>query len=416
MRIAVAAAVTVVVVAVFIGFAGCEFNPPDAPTDGAMSCTTSSDSCVCLSPPGVCVQCTVDDERNCTGATPQCGDDNSCRGCRANDECASGACLEDGRCADAGQVIYAAPAGLQTSPCGVAPGQNECSITQALLEIAGSRIIIRLAPGAYIVGGASGLDFQIGATLIARGATITRQTGSNGPFLNVRSSQTVKLVGGTLRGPNDSDAIRCNAGSRLQVHEATVEDVSQAAIAGPCEIVVSRSILRRNLGGGIRMTSVSQAAITNNFIHHNGTTGNSTGGMDLRLAAGSRVELNTVVDNVASTNAGNSGGISCEGQGYDAPYNLVYRNQGGAGGAVQVIGTCTFQGSFVQAGGVAENAVGFEAPNDATSPSYRLTAGAPLGTIRDGFDCTGIDFDGDLRPAPSGGKCDFGADEYRAGQ
>jgi hypothetical protein len=75
---------------------------PSTP-DGSELCTQSHDDCVCLE--SVCVDCTVDDERNCTVDKPQCGDDIRCRGCRANSECASDACLETGFCADTNQVV-----------------------------------------------------------------------------------------------------------------------------------------------------------------------------------------------------------------------------------------------------------------------------------------------------------------------
>jgi hypothetical protein len=70
----------------------------------------------------------------------------------------------------------------------------------------------------------------------------------------------------------------------------------------------------------------------------------------------------------------------------------------------------------MSAAAAGENVPGFEAPNDPTKPSFRLTRMSPAGTIRDVFECTGVDFEGDVRPAPGGGTCDLGADEYREGQ
>jgi hypothetical protein len=98
-----------------------------------------------------------------------------------------------------------------------------------------------------------------------------------------------------------------------------------------------------------------------------------------------------------------------------AQQNEGCRNVGGLGDQVQVIGTCTFRGSYQQGGSPSDNAVGFENPTGAT-PSYRLTKASPVGDIRDAFDCNDIDFERDARPSPVGGKCDFGADEYRENQ
>jgi hypothetical protein len=183
-----------------------------------------------------------------------------------------------------------------------------------------------------------------------------------------------------------------------------------------CRLTVSRSTIRNNNLGGINMTTPSVATITNNFVYRNGGAASAIGGMGLKLANGSKLELNTVADNSADASSANAGmvagGIICEGQGYDAPFNLVYRNVGGIGARVQVIGTCTFQGSYQMGAGLGENAVGFENPAG-TTPSYRLSPASPPGTIRDAFDCNDIDFERDARPFPAGGKCDYGADEYR---
>jgi hypothetical protein len=406
------------VIAAIVLIAGCEFNVP--PENGG-PCTASSDSCVCLIPQGVCVECTADDTRNCSAAEPTCGADNLCRACGSNDECASGACLEDGACAPASRIVYASPNGVNTPGCGRAPGAEECSLAQAMLEISAPRDILRLAPGAYVVPSTTvdGLDFTRSATLVARGATLSRSAPS-GAIVSVRGDVTLKLVGGTLRGPsNTTDGIKCKDGGLL-VHEATIEGMTQSGIGTEsCELTVSRSTIRNNAGVGINMINLARTAtITNNFVYRNGSSTSVVGGMALRLATGSKLELNTIVDNTASLNAGSSGGVTCDLNGYDAPFNLVYRNQGGLGGQVQVLGACTFQGSYQQGAMPGENAVGFENPNGAT-PSYRLTPASPPGTIRDAFDCNGIDFERDPRPSPSAammGKCDHGADEYRAGQ
>jgi hypothetical protein len=406
-------------VALALALAGCSFKepPPLSDSGGGEQCTDSDGTCVCLN--GTCVTCTPEDERNCRGTTPQCGSDNLCHACRANDDCpAASACLEDGACADPTRVIAASPAGVGTSPCG-APGQSACSIEQALVELSPLRDTIRLAPGNYSVGGADGLDFSnASATLVARGATITK-AGANGPVISVRNGNTLIFIGGTVQGPNNAtDGIRCTGNARLRVHEATIERMPETGIeSNACELTVSRSRIRENLVGGINMTNNPRiASITNNFIFHNGNPTGGVGGMALRLAAGSKVEFNTVVDNGVAPSGGLAGGILCESaEGYEPEGNIVYRNVGGLDGLVQVIGSCVFlsgKGFAVRANGPTENVPGFENPN-ALNPSFRLTPNSPA-TVRDVFDCRdAIDFEGD--PRPSNGKCDYGADELRAG-
>src|SRR5215510_14722232 len=88
-----------IAVVVVLLLAGCQkespnYCPPDAIDCEPPKCTASTGTCVCLN--GICVQCTPQDLPNCEGLRPFCGGDNTCRGCRANNECSSdSACLED---------------------------------------------------------------------------------------------------------------------------------------------------------------------------------------------------------------------------------------------------------------------------------------------------------------------------------
>ncbi len=136
--------------------------------------------------------------------------------------------------------------------------------------VTGTRSIIRLAAGTYSVTGADGLNIATTATLAARASTITRTAGA-GPIVTVRIGQTLKLIGGTLRGPNLDDGIQCNSG-KVEAHEVTIRDMSESGIEGDsCELTVARSTIRGNLRGGINMVGNRKVAlITNNFVYGNG--------------------------------------------------------------------------------------------------------------------------------------------------
>jgi len=409
-------------VAVVLLFAGCTKENPYY-CDPAMpemcqapTCTESTDECVCLKPDNVCVQCTADDKRNCSDDKPACGENHVCRGCRADDDCSSSACIEDGRCADAANVVYASAMGASTAGCGVQVGVNECSLAQAALEVQGPRNIIRLRPGTYGVSGTAGQEFTKPTVLVARGSTINRGGGGNGAILTV-SGQSLTLIGGTITGALADDGVQCSANGTLRIHEALITDNAESGIeADSCEVTLSRSTVTLNRGGGVIMPTSGTAKpvnITNNFIHNNGQAATSTvGGLSLFIAGTSKLEFNTVVDNNALQAAGVSGGIRCNTAAtYDFPNNLVYGNNGGLGNQVQLIGDCTFTASFQLADPTGtENIPMFVAPN-ATPPDYHLTAQSPP-MIRDAVDCVGlVDFDG--QPRPLNGKCDLGADELQ---
>lgn len=416
MRIAYLVAVIVI--------AGCtKENPnfcPDFPDDDCRNgngrrCDVDNDCadepgkpvCNAGDGPGVCVQCLVDSD--CTGVdTPVCGDDNLCAGCRSDDDCTSSkACLETGACADKTNVIYAQPGADGPADCGAAPGANECSLKQAMDKVDATRNIIRLAPSTYDPRGE--LTITKPVTLIARGSTITRMGG--GPQITVNNGQDFKLVGGTLKDGNSDVGILCSSGRSLEVHEAIIEDMDRSGIQGDaCILIVSRSIIRRNLEGGINMVNTpTRVRITNNFIIGNGRNTTDAGGMLLRATNDSVVEFNTVVDNTAKPELGFAGGINCAAGTVNAPNNLVYRNTGGPLGEVEVVGTCMFEQSYTVHGLPGENAVGFKNPSGSTA-DYHLTATSPDGTIRNVSVCTTVDFDGDRRPV--GDKCDLGADEF----
>jgi hypothetical protein len=414
-----------VIAVVLLLLAGCRkinenYCPPDdLNCPNLPRCEISDPMCICYE--RFCVECTTEQTQNCGELKPYCGNDNRCRGCQSNDECSSSsACLENRACADPGRVIAASPNGSNTSPCG-APAQPECSIMQALVEVSSARDIIRLAPGTYTLTGVGvdGLDFSAkSATVIARGATITRMA-PNGAIMSARNGQTLKLIGGTLQGPNNTtDGLKCNTDGKLFVHETTIEGMIESGIETErCELTVSRTTIRRNQKGGINMvTTAGVATITNNFVYLNGSDTSPIGGMSLLLASGSKLEFNTVVSNTSNTMAGLAGGIACTSNSYEPRYNIVYRNVGGPGGAFQVVGTCTFVASLgytMAAATPDENAVLFEDPSP-TNPNFHLTEMSPVGVVREMIDCTDvIDVDGDQRPQPVGRKCDYGADEWR---
>lgn len=175
------------------------------------------------------------------------------------------------------------------------------------------------------------------------------------------------------------------------------------------QLIVDRSLISDNRGGGITVASGRKAVVTDSFIVSNKVGG----GISAQQASGdSRFEFNTIVDNVGGNTALDAGGIVCNTAAASARNNIIYRNTGGTTGMVQKLGVCSSTGSFEMAAGATDDTLKFK--SDTTTPKdYHLTAASPS-VVRDvaGVTCTGLkDFDGDDRP--QGASCDLGADELK---
>src|SRR5262245_61799122 len=95
----------------------------DGTTIDPTGCTSNANcpaaTPVCDTSTKLCVQCLGPDQTSmCSGATPACGDDNTCRACTANAECRdSDLCLSDGACADPAEIAYVQAGGTGPAPC-----------------------------------------------------------------------------------------------------------------------------------------------------------------------------------------------------------------------------------------------------------------------------------------------------------
>src|SRR5688572_32669864 len=100
---------------------------PDNECPSGQVCDTAQSPPLCVEDPATRIDAappdvpdaappiSCDDGDLCPAEVPIC-DDGTCRGCIADAECPSGACLElDGVCADADAIVFTSPSGTGTA-------------------------------------------------------------------------------------------------------------------------------------------------------------------------------------------------------------------------------------------------------------------------------------------------------------
>ena len=436
------------VVAVIACASGCSFILGDElnrkycathPTDedcrkafqDAGECTSSSQcsspKAVCALDKMLCVQCTAAEHDACVANTPVCGDDDACRKCAAHSECLSNACLPDGSCGDDTNVAYVDPSGTSTtctkaSPCKkvsdalktTRPYVKLQGTTNEQVTLNNTNVTLLADPGAKLTDTVNGILLKIDGTsqVAIYDIEISGASGANNPGISVQpgSTATVTIVRAKLSG-NAGAGISVNGGTAT-ISESTISGNTGAGVVSTGTLTVSRSSMFGNNGGGIS-TNASTFTITNNFIYRNGNTTMATaGGVGLvGIVDSSKLEFNTIVDNLAGGGATNVGGVLCDRSGFTAANNLIFRNTGGVSGNVQTLGLCTYGNSFVSAGtSTVDNTPMFAHPNSAPF-DYHLTPTSPNTIVDAAGTCSGVDYDGDTRPV--GPACDLGADERK---
>jgi Right handed beta helix region len=425
----------VALMAMTLSLGGCSFDRPRVDISGK-DCTSDAQ---CRAPQGVCnvgvsdtcVQCIPGAAvPTCEATTPVCKPDYICQKCVAHSDCTSDVCLADGTCALETQIVYLRAGGMGTvcsnaAPCG--------TLTAALNAVSPSKTTIRVS------GTINNAEADIAlARLVFLGdsTTVLRGGGSGGnrPMFALSGVARVEFNDVTLRDSRDEgitvtptssltmvrskvenaakEGIKADGKVTLMQSEVTsCNDVTRRAISVGTsgELTMDRSRIADNDGGGVLIADGGKFTITNSFI-----VGNKAGGgiSTSNPNNASKLEFNTIVDNVSGTGAAQAGGVFCDNSNVSARYNILYRNVGGTGNVAQRFGNCTFTGSFELAAPVNDDTLKFKS-DTATPKDYHLTAASPptvqnVGTAV----CTGLkDYDGDDRPL--GGACDLGADEIK---
>jgi hypothetical protein len=380
--------------------------PPGECTTNAQ-CATSPDGKVCDVLSQTCVQCIVGvDVSACTGATPQCGDDYTCRGCIYDAHCpASNVCLPSGNCADEAAVLYARPNATGTTCTQAEP----CTFTAALAAVTAAKHIVKLTATNGTTYSEPPIAISTAQPVQILGASTTFTPNGGGDAITVTGTN-VEIVGLTVANATQGgDGIACTGTTILSLRQMKLRDHAGYGVTSTgCTITIDRTRISGNPLGGMLLVA-GKLELRNNIIAGNGTTALENGNVTIQNASG-RFVFNTVVDNLSKNGSDRVGGVECTPAG--GLQMLVSRNiVSGNGGGATFGGTCT-TGATNFTGSVTD--IKFVDRTD-----YRLSDTSPTTILRDdpesGPDCMmGTkyidDHEGQTRPV---NYCDRGADEYR---
>jgi hypothetical protein len=395
--------------------AGCGGSSGGGP-DTTAGCTSDGDcsapTAACDIPSGTCVQCTETNVMACTGATPACAPDHTCeKSCSADTDCASGACLGDGTCADPNAVLWV----TRDVAAGTCTLTDKCTLAVALTMVSATKNVIHLDALGYHFATGFTLTGHFTMTGAGDGTNVASIAVDTGNVFTITSQNFVTIdflqFGGTAATQPD-EGVECTNGTLFARKIGIAFTKGIAINTSGCGFRLERSIIHDAAGGAIEIGGGSVSTLFDNMIFRNGNP--TTAGVGGVFFTGSvdpatRFEFNTIVDNVATAGSQSTGGVSC-----DSPFaganNIIARNAIGASTTVanaQTFGECTYATSLVQAD--VTNLL-FASP-DAAPFSYKLTTGSAAVDMATTASTVMVDFEGDSRP--QGAQDDIGADELK---
>lgn len=353
------------------------------PCGGPADCAGDPGGAICVG--GSCVECA--DATNCPLATAGVCDPqtHACRGCVADDECASRVCNRDaGTCAAVADVLYVELTGTGTACTQAAP----CGTLAQALAIPGDHTIrlgVGLHRGTATISGGRAITLHgagVGQTTLDYFATVP-----GAPFLTVDSGGELTLEGLTLTGaPPSAPAVRC-VDATVASYRVHVDGIAQ---------------------GGFAITRCS-FALVNTAITRCGSATSNFGAVslfDLTSAQSVRFEFNTIIGNSAS--GANVAGVACAQLSRPVPLtsSIIFGNDRADSVPVGGDDDCTVTHSVIDVTPPA--ATNTDVAPGLTAPAFHLPAGSSAEGRADPAATTGYDIDGEPRV---GSPHDSGADE-----
>lgn len=372
---------------------------------------------------GSCVQCI--DDAACTADAPVCDPTaKTCSACKEHSDCAaySGVC-DAGACAPESEVVYVRQ--MNSSDANDCSKATPCTtLNRAVAAVTADkenkhfiRILDNLNYGENL-----SLS-NVAVTIIGNDGTRLTAPTDGQPAIVVGAATSLSLDTLTIRSTgNAADGIRCREDdSSLRIENATIRDNTNVGLdVFGCQLIVERSVISGNLGGGVRISD-APFTIINSYILANGSGTSQFGGMVISsntVADPQLLAFNTILNNNASGSA-DTRGVDCAlptASPLRATSNIL---RGGAGGlALLALDNCDWVHSNIEelpAELMAAEKNNIDDACDIAPGTDNLPRiGAASMCKERGEPGTGIDvdYDGDPRPDGSGAdKPDIGADE-----
>lgn len=443
----------------------CPADMPICASQMCRACTGPSDDTQCLArgattprcAAGKCVACRPDTQAtDCTGTTPICGSDNTCRKCAAHSECGSdGICVFDG--ADTGKCVAAtdiAYVNIGNSSCtdtvhASTPSAPYCQIAFAAAFSGKKYVRVTGSNTAYNgVSLISGLGTPVDVVIVGPGLNATpqaliAQANTVGVSLSSPSgSLSVTLDGIAVSGLGPTLAvagISCTgaAGTTTSVTLRRVSAqgasdtngaIAEGIVTTQCNVLITESTFKNStVGGSFNFQSARTYSITNSFF-----VGNKDRGVQFTGNGTGTFAFNTVASNSPAT-TNSAGGIDCGSNAYRVLEGSIFALNGregiGGGKVSQIINRCILINTVAYLSGATDGvADALPGPVEFVSTmaptNFRLeTADATklmtnrnccidkiAGTVDGGvMTLPTRDVDGNARP--KGGKWDIGAHE-----
>lgn len=394
---------------------GCASTAPicEITTDTCVGCASSTDCMrfpstdVCDVTSGSCVECVS--AMDCDAATPVC-DGLTCRTCKLDSECSSGACADNGTCVDETNVVYLAPNGTDALPC--SKTLPCATLFFAAQQTNNPRNHIVFASGDYTAPLVAVVidTFLTTATSISIHGGGAKMTGSVADGLleirlpsTLRDIELVNPAGSVLVLRSTTTVQRVALRGQTALHTSgttSIEDVDIRATA--IGIRLDSGSLRINrasvIGGarGISASSPTTIDFTNLLV-----AGTSDIGMDLTGVTGMAAFM-TVTDTGTLATSGPMA-IRCSTNALRISESIVYTSgsrptiEGGCLVSLSIVGQTAFPGGMNTVPGFLNPSMG----------DYHLSGGSSARDIANAGPTH--DFEGD--PRPRGARFDIGADE-----